>query len=92
MGKKYSKKQIRKLADKKCYFCECDEYALLDVHRIVPGSQGGTYKSDYNMLTVCATCHRKIHANLIQILGRHRSTLGRYVLHYIDENGMEQIK
>lgn len=88
--KRYSKKQIRKRADGKCYFCGQDDYSLLDAHRIVEGAKGGKY-TDFNTLTVCALCHRKIHSGRIQILGRHYSTAGRYVLHYI-EDGEEKWK
>jgi hypothetical protein len=88
--KKLSKKQIKKRCDKHCYFCDCDIYELLDVHRIVEGKDGGKY-TDWNMCTACCLCHRKIHTNIIQILGKHYSTKG-YVIHYIDENGIEHWK
>lgn len=83
-----TKKQIKKLLDKKCYFCGCDEYALLDVHRIVEGSKGGKY-IEFNTVTVCSLCHRKIHAGMIKIDRKYFSTSGRWVLHYFDENGVE---
>lgn len=82
-------KQIKKKTDKKCYFCPCSDYGLLDVHRIQPGSEGGKY-TGFNSITVCANCHRKIHENKIVILGRHFSTAG-YVLHFI-EDGVEKWK
>jgi len=88
MPKRLSKKQIKKRVDKKCYFCNCEDYELLDVHRIVPGEEGGKY-TDWNMVTTCCLCHRKIHAEKIKILGRYMSTKGA-VLHFIDENGQEQ--
>ena len=88
MGKRLSKKQIKKRVDKKCYFCDCDDYELLDVHRIISGEEGGKY-TNFNMLICCSLCHRKIHADRIKILGRHPSTAGKYVLHYINENDKE---
>lgn len=89
MGKK-SKKQIRKLIDKECFFCGEKEYKLLDCHRIVEGEHGGTY--DWlNTLTACCNCHRKIHSGIIEIQGRFYSTKGKYVVIY-KENGIEKFK
>lgn len=90
MGKRLSKKQIKKRCAKKCYFCSCDDYELLDVHRIVPGEAGGKY-TDWNCLVTCCKCHRKIHAGMIKVLGRHNSSAGP-ILHYIDEEGEEMWK
>ncbi len=78
MAKK-SKQQIKKLYDKCCYFCEESNAALLDAHRILPGKDGGKYIWA-NMLTVCASCHRRIESGQIEILGRFLSTTGDYVL------------
>ena len=79
------RKLINKVTAKKsigkCYFCDCDNYALLDVHRIVEGSQGGKY-TDFNTIVACALCHRKIHAGEIKIDRKYFSTSGRWVLHY----------
>lgn len=83
-------KQVKKKVDGKCLFCPCDIYGLLDVHRIVPGEDGGRY-TDFNSVTTCANCHRKIHEGIIKILGKYDSTAGLLV-HYIDENGVEQFK
>ena len=74
-------KVAKKHIDGKCYFCSCDNYDLLDVHRIVEGSQGGKY-TDFNTITVCSLCHRKIHAGLIKIDRKYSSTTGRWVLHF----------
>ena len=79
----------RKLIDKviakkvagKCYFCDCDNYDLLDVHRINYKSQDNSY-TDFNTITVCCLCHRKIHAEIIKIDRKYSSTSGKYVLHY----------
>ena len=78
-------KKVKKKIDKKCYFCPESDYNLLDVHRIVEGKNNGKY-TDYNTVTTCCTCHRKIHSGRIQIVGKHYSTAGRYVLHYIEDN------
>lgn len=74
-------KVAKKHMDKKCYFCPCDTYDLLDVHRIVEGSQGGRY-TEFNTVTACSLCHRKIHAGLIKIDRKYLSTNGRWILHY----------
>jgi hypothetical protein len=88
VAKKYTKKQIKKLVDKKCYFCSESDYALLDVHRILEGKDGGKYH-EQNTITVCVSCHRKIHAQRIKVFRKYTTTLGRTVLHFIDENGQE---
>ncbi len=82
-------KKVKKLIDKQCYFCGENDYALLDLHRILEGSKGGKYNS-FNTLTTCSNCHRKVHAGRIKILGKHYCTNGRYVLNFIDENGEEK--
>jgi hypothetical protein len=74
-------KKVKKIIDKKCYFCSCDKYELLDVHRIVEGSQGGKYV-DHNSVSCCALCHRKIHAGIIKIDRKYPTSLGQWVLHY----------
>lgn len=76
--------------DKQCYFCEEPNYALLDCHRIKPGKDGGRY-THYNTLTICSNCHRKCHTGDIVILGKHLSTNGLFVVHYL-ENGVEKWK
>jgi hypothetical protein len=74
-------KIAKKRCDGKCYFCSCDTYDLLDVHRIIEGSQGGKY-TDFNTITVCSLCHRKIHAGLIRIDRKYLSTNGKWILHH----------
>jgi hypothetical protein len=88
MSRKLINKIAKKRFDKKCYFCDCDTYELLDLHRIIEGSEGGQY-SDFNTITVCSLCHRKIHSKIIVIDRKYMSTSGRYVLHYWI-NGEEQ--
>lgn len=80
-----SKKQIKKKTDKCCYFCGESDYDLLDVHRILPGSENGKYVTA-NMVTCCALCHRKCHSGRIKIIGRHFSTSGKFVLHFMEDN------
>jgi hypothetical protein len=88
MKKKLINKKIKKLIDKKCKFCDCSVYELLDVHRILEGCQGGKY-TELNTVTVCSLCHRKIHAGIIKIDRKFFSTAG-WVLHYFDEHGVER--
>ena len=84
-------KQIKKLYDKKCYFCEENRMEVLDAHRMIEGQDGGKYNW-HNIITLCVIHHRLIHSKKIVILGKHFSTKGCWVLHYIDENGVEQWK
>lgn len=77
-------KRYKKLLDKKCHFCPCDNYAALKLHRIIPGKDGGKY-TDYNTITVCAICHDRIHAGQIIILGKHHSTIGKFVIQFVED-------
>ena len=89
MTKKYSRQQCRKKSAKKCFFCGIDDYELLHAHRLLAGEHGGRY--DWiNTLVCCVLCHRKIHIEKIKILGWHPSTSGKWILNYIDENGLEK--
>lgn len=74
-------KKEKKLSDKKCYFCPCSTYELLDVHRIVEGKDGGKYTNN-NTLTVCSLCHRKIHSGMIKIDQKYFTSSGSFVLHF----------
>jgi len=85
--KKIINKIEKKKADRKCKFCGEDDYCTLDVHRIIPGCEGGIY-SDHNSVTACSNCHRKIHEGKIKINRKYYSTKG-WILHYFDENGNE---
>lgn len=76
-------KKIKKLIEKKCYFCDEQKYDLLDVHRIIPGEEGGKY-THQNTVVTCCRCHRLIHAGDIKIDRWYNSTTGR-VLHYFLE-------
>ena len=79
--RKLINKIIAKKSAGKCYFCECNNYELLDLHRIVEGSNGGKY-TDFNTIICCSLCHRKIHAGMIRIDRKYTSTAGKTVLHY----------
>jgi len=83
-------KQHKKLYEKVCYICGEDDYDLLDVHRIIPGEEGGKY-TEHNSVVVCATCHRKCHSGRIKMDRKYSSTTGRLVLHYW-EDGEEKWK
>jgi len=82
--KKLVNKKILKKRFKKCYFCSVEDYALLDVHRIVAGKDGGQYTS-FNSLVVCSNCHRKIHDGQIKIDRKYQSTEG-WILHFWENN------
>jgi hypothetical protein len=88
--KKLVNKQIAKHAAFCCKICGETNYHLLDVHRINYGENGGKY-TQHNIVVLCPTDHRKVHAGLIKILGWVDSSIGP-MLHYIDEKGNEQFK
>lgn len=88
--KKLIDKFVFKKMAGKCYFCSIDDYALLDVHRIVPGEKDGVY-SEFNSLCVCSNCHRRIHNEQIVIDRKYNTSMGNTILHYW-ENGEEKWK
>lgn len=73
-------KKAKKKRDGRCYFCQEDDYDVLDVHRITPGEKGGLY-TEHNTVTTCASCHRKCHSGRITIDRWYNSTSGR-TLHF----------
>ena len=77
-------KKATKHSAKKCYFCEEDDYALLDCHRIIEGANGGEY-TDFNTVVVCSNCHRRVHDGQIAIDRKYFSTTGGWVLHYFKD-------
>jgi hypothetical protein len=83
MAKKKINKKYAKLSAGKCRFCDCNQYELLDCHKIMEGNKNkgpGYVKS--NVVVCCALCHRKIHANIIKIDKYYTTTLGKEILHY----------
>jgi hypothetical protein len=88
-----SKQQCLKRVAGECLFCGEKDYSVLDPHRIFEGRNGGTYVEE-NVVVCCATCHRKIHAGKIKVLGKHRSygTWKMWLVHWVDEDGEEKWK
>lgn len=66
---------------KQCFFCEEDNYELLDAHRILPGEEGGKYHN-WNILVTCANCHRRIHSGEIVVDRKYLGTQGSLIVHY----------
>lgn len=83
--RKIVNKIILKKVAKKCYFCDIDDYALLDVHRIIPGEEGGKY-TEINSLVVCSNYHRRIHGGQIKIDRKYFTTAGKNILHFWEGN------
>lgn len=84
MGKRISFQQLVKRSIGKCQICDENNYELLDVHRIIPGSEGGKY-TEHNVVCLCCKCHRKVHSGDIKIDRKYFSTKG-FVLHYFEDN------
>jgi hypothetical protein len=74
-------KKVKKLTEGKCYFCKNEDYAVLDVHRIVPEEKGGRYVPS-NVVICCACCHRRVHDGQIVIDRWYPTSAGRDVLHF----------
>lgn len=81
-------KQAFKLAEGKCRICGADEYAILDVHRIIEGKNQGRYERP-NCVCLCANCHRKVHDKSLIIDRYYLASSGIHVLRII-ENGEER--
>jgi len=94
MAKKYDKPNgsIKKQSFKRvaacCQICEEGPYEVLEVHRIIPGSEGGKY-TKLNSVSICSNCHALVTAGKIEICGWLYSTKG-WLLHYIDIEGEEK--
>ncbi len=74
-------KVAQKHNDGSCVICDNKDYDVLNLHRIIPGADGGRYTA-WNVITVCANCHNRIHAGQIVIDRKYPSTSGRPVLHF----------
>jgi predicted restriction endonuclease len=82
------KKVFKQMAGQ-CRICGESNYSLLDIHRaVIPGKDDGKYTVQ-NSVVLCCLHHRMEQAGQIKILGWVDSTAGQ-LLHYIDENGIEQ--
>lgn len=57
-----------------------DDYDLLQVHRILPGEEGGPY-TNINTISCCGNCHNKIHSGKIKVIEKKYCTSGRYMIH-----------
>lgn len=77
----FTKYQLQHMANKlgaaqgfKCYFCDENKKECLERHHIVPRSMGGP-DIDRNLVTLCATCHRKLESlyndNKLEIILEH---------------------
>ena len=55
-----NKKDIVKLHNEKCDFCNFNLSSLLEIHHILPLHNGGNNSLD-NITTLCPNCHRIIH-------------------------------
>lgn len=72
-NKKYRKKYLAEYHRKKrkerkvfCMLCDIDIPCLLEDHHIIPKSEGGN-DSVKNKITLCANCHKLVHAELIAL-------------------------
>ena len=81
-------KQFFKRTMKNCRLCGEEDYAVLDVHRIVPGEDGGRYVEN-NVVCLCANCHRRIHDAKEIVIDRYYPSTAGYLLRIV-ENGVER--
>jgi 5-methylcytosine-specific restriction endonuclease McrA len=82
-----NKKEFKQVAGK-CRICERPGSELLDVHRIVPGEDGGKYTQN-NSVAICMICHGKIHRTKEIVIDRYYPSTAGYLLRIV-ENGVER--
>lgn len=74
--------ECKKRFAKRCFFCPVADYDLLAAHRVLHGAAGGGYDW-HNIMVLCSLCHGRVHAGIIQIIGRHFDSLGVRVIHCV---------
>lgn len=74
--KEYLREYNRKLkgTGDSCENCGFDVKEVLDIHHIIPKALGGSNESD-NKVTLCANCHRMIHAGLLDTIPKKGQTI-----------------
>lgn len=82
-----------------CEICEEKDNHSLHRHHIIEQTDVSTNNDDYNLAILCASCHAKVHAGSIKLLGIVSSTRlpNKRTLLYIKEekcniSGMEGFK
>lgn len=65
-----------KLIKQKCEIHNCNEDnpKVLDFHHIIPQTELGCTDHPTNIAIICSNCHRKVHLNLLKIIGVIPST------------------
>lgn len=81
-------KKIHKLAQGECRICGENDYATLDVHRIIEGKNGGKYDL-MNTVVLCANCHRKVHDKQLEIDKYYLCSNGKHMLRVLVD-GLEK--
>lgn len=71
---RYNKTINQKLHKEFCEVCDNTDVETLHHHHIVPRSEIGTSNNPFNISVLCANCHNKVHANIIEIVGVYPST------------------
>jgi hypothetical protein len=77
------------LEKKFCEICGESNKKILHNHHIVERTELNCDNSDFNLACICPSCHAKVHAKLIKLIGIFPSTKnnGRLLV-YIDERGI----
>jgi len=52
-----------------CEVCGESDPCTLERHHIIPRTELNTTNDDYNLSVICASCHAKIHAGRLNIIG-----------------------
>lgn len=86
MAKRIDKKVFKHAAGK-CRICGEPNYAVLQVHRINAGANGGKYSRE-NSVSLCANCHQKVHDEQIVIDRYYTGSSGTKLR--IIEDGIER--
>lgn len=65
---------MKRLVPTICEICGENEKSALHKHHIIPRTDPLSTNDDNNLAIICASCHNKVHANIIKIIGIYPST------------------
>ena len=74
--KNHQAKLKKKLIKNKCEIAECGETdpSTLHLHHIIERTDPNTTNDIMNLALLCASCHSKVHAKKIKLIGIYPST------------------
>lgn len=89
--RKYNQTTNQKLHKEFCEICKTTEKETLHHHHIIERHEIDTSNDPLNLAVLCASCHAKVHASKIRIIGVYPSTAkyGRTLVY--EQNGQSNV-